>query len=276
MTAYDAFGNVASGYIGTVALSSTDGQAVLPANFTFTALDAGSHTFSVTLETAGTKSLTAEDVVSTSLAGTEFGITVKPAAAHSLAVTGFPSADTAGDSRTVTVTAYDAYGNVATGYSGTVALTSSAAPAVLQGNFTFTSTDKGIHTLSVTLDTAGTQSISANDVSNASISGVQSGIVVSAAPATVLVLTGYPSTTAGASQDFTVTARDPFGNTATGYTGTIRFESSDPQATVGAGLPLNYTFTIGAGKDNGVHVFAPRSRRRERSHSPRRIWSPAR
>ena len=256
VTAYDPYGNVATGYAGTVALSSPDGQAVLPANFTFTALDAGSHSFSVSLETAGTTSLTANDVVATSVAGSESGITVKPAAAHSLAVTGFPSADTAGNSRAVTVTAYDAYGNVATGYTGTVGLTSSDAHAMLPAKYTFTSGDKGIHTLSVALDSAGMQSISASDVSNASVSGVQSGIVVSAASASVLVLTGYPSTAAGAIEEFTVTARDPYGNTATGYTGTIRFESSDPQATAGAGLPLDYNFTNGAGKDNGAHVFS--------------------
>ena len=104
--------------------------------------------------------------------------------------------------------------------------------------------------------TAGTQSITAEDLIDSAIIGTQSGIVVSPAAASILVLSGYPSSTAGVTQDFTVTAQDPYGNTATGYTGTIRFESSDHQATAGAGLPFDYTFTTGTGKDNGVHTFS--------------------
>ncbi|MCH3002886.1 hypothetical protein K3W91_15400, partial [Listeria monocytogenes] len=36
VTALDAFGNIASGYSGTVHFTSTDGHAVLPANMTLT------------------------------------------------------------------------------------------------------------------------------------------------------------------------------------------------------------------------------------------------
>ena len=53
--ARDAYGNTATGYTGTVHFTSTDSNAVLPANHTFTAGDAGTHTFSVTLKTAGTR-----------------------------------------------------------------------------------------------------------------------------------------------------------------------------------------------------------------------------
>ncbi len=48
MIVHDPYGNVATGYTGTVDLSSTDPRAVLPA-YTFTATDAGTHTFAVTL-----------------------------------------------------------------------------------------------------------------------------------------------------------------------------------------------------------------------------------
>ena len=53
VTAYDAYGNVATGYTGTVALTSSDPHAVLPSSYTFTPSDAGRHVFSVTLETSG-------------------------------------------------------------------------------------------------------------------------------------------------------------------------------------------------------------------------------
>ena len=66
----------------------------------------------------------------------------------------------------------------------------------------------------------------------------------------MLIVAGYPSpTTVGASHTFTVTAKDASNNTATGYTGTVHFSSSDGAAT----LPANYTFV---GGDAGAHTFS--------------------
>ncbi len=48
---------------GTAHFTSSDIQAVLPANYTFTGVDAGVHVFSVTLKTAGSQSITATDTV---------------------------------------------------------------------------------------------------------------------------------------------------------------------------------------------------------------------
>ncbi len=257
VTAYDAYGNVANGYTGTVALSSSAGHAVLPPDFIFNASDAGTHSFSVTVDTAGTQLITATDILTTSITGSETAINVQPAAAHSLTVTGFPTTDTAGAANTVIVTAHDAYGNVATGYAGTVAYSSSDGHAILPAGYTFTDQDAGTHSFSVTLKSAGPQTITVDDVVSNTITGTQSGIVVNPAAPSVLVLSGYPSlTTAGVGQSFKVTAQDPYGNIATGYTGTIQFQSSDGQDTAGAGLPINYTFTTGAGQDNGVHLFS--------------------
>ena len=47
----------------------------------------------------------------------------------------------------------------------------------------------------------------------------------------------------------TVTAKDTYGNTATGYTGTVQFSDSSGNNT----LPANYTFTT---NDHGVHTFS--------------------
>ena len=60
VTAMDAYGNVVTGYTGTVAITSSDGQAVLPPNAVLTN---GVGSFSVTLETAGSQSITATDTV---------------------------------------------------------------------------------------------------------------------------------------------------------------------------------------------------------------------
>src|SRR5262249_35808130 len=45
VTAEDAYSNVATGYSGTVEFTSSDSQAVLPSNYTFTSGDAGVHNF---------------------------------------------------------------------------------------------------------------------------------------------------------------------------------------------------------------------------------------
>ena len=110
--------------------SSTDPQAVLPANFTFSTADQGTYTFTVTFKTAGTQAITATDTCNGAIVGSEDNIIVQAAAASSLKVSGFPTTGTAGTPETFTVTAYDAYGNVATGYTGTVHFTSSDARRV--------------------------------------------------------------------------------------------------------------------------------------------------
>ena len=62
-------GDVDNTYRGTIHFTSTDSAATLPANYTFTSADAGTHTFSVTPNTAGTVSITATDTVTASITG---------------------------------------------------------------------------------------------------------------------------------------------------------------------------------------------------------------
>jgi len=61
-----------SKYLGTVHFTSSDGAASLPANYTFTVLDAGSHTFTggVTLNTSGTDTITVSDAHQAATPGT--------------------------------------------------------------------------------------------------------------------------------------------------------------------------------------------------------------
>jgi ELWxxDGT repeat protein len=348
VTAENTNGTPATGYAGTVYFTSSDGQAWLPANYTFTAADAGLHTFTAALKTAGTQSLTATDTTSGSVTGSQTGISVLPttasrlvfaqqpstttagqaispavtvdvkdqygnqvtadsstvtltlssgtfeggsatfaavasggvatfsalkidtassytlqatdgsltpaisssftvsaAAASTMIVTGFPSPTTAGVVGTVTVTLKDVYGNIASGYTGTVHFTSSDARAALPANYTFSG---GSHTFSVTLKTAGTQSITVTDTTTGSLTGTDAGITVSPAAASQFLLSVPVSVPAGATFSLTLTVEDAFGNVVTGYTGTVHFSSSDGKAT----LPANYTFTAA---DKGVHTF---------------------
>ena len=71
---------------------------------------------------------------------------------------------------------------------------------------------------------------------------------MNAARASQFIIATPTSVTAGAAFSLTVTVEDAYGNVVTGYTGTIRFSSTDNSAT----LPSNYTFTAA---DKGVHTF---------------------
>lgn len=98
---------------------------------------------------------------------------------------------------------------------------------------------------SVTLKTAGTQTVTATDTVTG-ITGTSNNITVNAASASSFVVTPqYLSVYAGLLFNITVTAHDQFGNTATGYAGTVKITASDIQAT----LPANSTLNV------GTHVF---------------------
>ena len=189
------------------------------------------------------------------------GASAVPCTADALEVTAAPSSQ-AGASLTITVTA-TAAGVQCGDYDGTVHFTSTADadpfPATLPTDYQFTpgvGGDNGAHTFSAAakLYTVGTRSITATDTVTSSITG-QGGIAVSPAPASHLVVDGFPSpTVAGVAHDVTVTAKDPWENTDTNYAGIVHFSSTDG-LPFAATLPGNYTFTTGSGADNGVHTF---------------------
>lgn len=79
VTAYDSNYNVATGYTGTTHFTATDGAATLPLDYTFTAGDAGVHTFTggFTLQAPGSQVVTATDTVAPTITGTR-GVVVGP------------------------------------------------------------------------------------------------------------------------------------------------------------------------------------------------------
>ncbi len=242
----DAFGNVVTGYRGTVHFTSTDPRAMLPADYTFTAADMGVHTFTVTLKTAGTQSITATDTATANLTGSQTGIMVTPAAVSTLAVTASPMTVTAGMPVMLTVTAQDAYGNTVTGYTGTVHFTSTDPQMTLPADYTFTAADMGVHTFTVTPLTAGNQTVTVQDTANHLTSNAT--ITVNPAATAAFRIQAPASVSAGQAFVIQVTAVDQYGNATPGYTGTVTFSSSDPQAA----LPADYTFTAA---DNGHASF---------------------
>ncbi len=236
VTALDAYNNTATGYSGTVHFTSNDPAAALPANAT---LMSGVGTFSVTLKTAGSRTVTATDSVNGSITGVSGAVQVNAAAVSHFVVSA-AATSTAGSTVSVTVTAEDPYGNTATNYAGTIHFTSSDAAAVLPGN---SGLANGAATFNATLKTAGSQTITVTDTANSSLTGSSGAVTVSAAAAAQFVVSAGASTTAGSPVTFTVTAFDAYNNIATGYAGTVHFTSNDPSAV----LPANTTLTNGAG-----------------------------
>jgi hypothetical protein len=235
------------GYRGMVHFSSSDPYAILQHPYTFTAADAGSHTFTAALLTVGPQTITVTD--DAGLTDT-FSLVVTPT---SFVLTSFPSPTIAGDEHSFTVTARDFLGNTTTGYVGTVHFTSTDPKAVLPDDYTFTPADAGMHTFSVTLKTAGTQSITVADkLRPANATGTQSGIQVDPGVFSSFVLSGFPSSTqAGVAHDLTVTVKDAYGNIVTGYSGTIQLSSNDGQMDLSAN-----PYTFDPTTDAGVHTFS--------------------
>jgi hypothetical protein len=159
-------------------------------------------------------------------------VAAQPAAAATAThlVVSAPSSATAGTSFSITVSALDGTDTIDPTYTGTVQFTSSDDSANLPANSTLVS---GTATFTVTLETAGDQSITATDTANSAITGQSNGIDVTAASATHLEIEVPSSVDTGTAFSFDVTAEDQFGNTDTSYDQSVTFSSSDD----GAALP---------------------------------------
>jgi sugar lactone lactonase YvrE len=252
VAALDSYGNADPSYTGTVSFTSTDSASgtVLPADYTFTAADKGTHTFTggATLLSAGARTLTATDKANGNFT-VSASLLVMPAPATHLLLAA-PVAAVAGVPFNVTVTALDPYGNVDSNYNGTLSFHSTDThPGVLPSDYTFSSTDKGAHTFAgVTLFTAMENMVTAQDAANASLTA-SAPVTVTAGPVFRFAIAAPASAGAGKPISITVTAFDAYGNLETSYTGTITFTSSDPHPAL---LPPDYTYTP---SDNGTANF---------------------
>jgi hypothetical protein len=192
VTAKNSSGATDTSYSGTIRFTSSDGQAGLPPNFMFVPSDDGTATFTVTLKTAGTQSITATDMANSATTGKLSGISISPAGASQFVLSGLPSSATVGVAQSLTVTAKDPYGNVATNYTGTVEFTSSDTAAILPGNSKFSITSQGVESFPITFETPGTQWLTVKDISSG-FSATQSGILVAPAAPTNLVASAVSS-----------------------------------------------------------------------------------
>ncbi len=172
VTARDASNNTVTAYGGTVHFSSSDAQGVLPAN---APLVNGTATFSATLKTLGNQTVTATDTSTASIGGTSSAINVGTSAPTHFSVSA-PIFAFPGSAFSFTVSAVDAADNVAPTYSGTAHFTSSDPLGSLPAN---SALSNGSGNFSATLNTLGSQSITATDTVSGSINGTSNSINVS-------------------------------------------------------------------------------------------------
>jgi hypothetical protein len=243
VAAVDSSGKALPSYAGTVHLSSSDPQAGLPADYTFSSADHGVHTFWVTLTTATNQSITASDTTNNSVCGTAH-VSVQPAPASAILVIARPST-VVNYAFPIGLVAEDSFGNTATSYAGTLHLSSSDHSASLPADYTFKPADQGTHLFNVTFATGGTQSLTATDVANPSLAGTATIAVSGVTHFAIAVPAG---TVAGTPFNFTVTALDQSGKVVSGYTGTVHFTITDSYVLP----PADYVFVPA---DHGVHTF---------------------
>jgi hypothetical protein len=182
VTALDGANKSLPSYSGTVAFTSSDGQASLPVNSTLTN---GTGSFSATMKTAGSQVVIAADTVTASMTGTSNSINVSPAGTAHFSVLA-PTYVNSGTAFQLDVNALDAWNNVAVSYSGIVHFTSSDGAAALPVDSGFAS---GAGEFSVTLNTTGVQTVTATDTVT-SITGTFSSTVIPAG--TLAIISGQP------------------------------------------------------------------------------------
>ena len=194
----------ASGILYYINIVSSDANATLPGNAD---LSSGTQTFSVTFKTAGSATVTASDVLDgTKTPSTSPSTTVNTSVFAKLQLlmpgetaapgtptgkTGTLAAQTAGTPFNVTVNAVDANWNLINSAGDTVGITSSDANATLPLNAALSG---GTQTFGVTLNTAGSRTVTATDITDGSKTANTS-------PATTV--------NAGAVDHYTVTVSSP-------------------------------------------------------------------
>src|SRR5208337_3701637 len=135
-----------------------------------------------------------------------------------------PTSATAGTVFLVQVTAKDASGHTVTGFNGGVTLTSSdGQPVKLLSPLVF---NNGTAEATITLDRADAVTLTAT---LGTIQGASGRILDSPAAASLIVVSAPSTATAGTGFAITVTARDAFGNRATGFDDGVTLTSSDGQ-----------------------------------------------
>jgi hypothetical protein len=243
VTALDSTNHVVPGYLGTASFTSSDALATLPAKYTFTGGDSGSHQFAgVVLQTAGSQTLTATDTVTAAITGSATvvarGLTAlsrTPSFAEGIAATAVVASftdadplDTPGD-----YTASIQWGD---GSKSSGAIVPNAAGFDVSGTHTYA--EEGSDAIVVTIQDVGAESAIAH--STATVAG---GVVLQGLGNDIIVFghKNFSGTLA------TFTDPDSIGTT-TPYAATIAW--GDGTTSAGT-ITLTTVFTV-----SGSHTYA--------------------
>jgi hypothetical protein len=196
----------------TVSISSSDANAILPAN---APLSSGSASFSITLRTAGSRTVSASNVTHPGIsAGTSSSIAISASSFTKLQVllpgesaspgsatgkTGSPSALTAGTAVNVTVNGVDPFWNLVASVTDTVSIACSDSAATIPANAPMVN---GTASFSLTARTSGGQTVTASDLSDGTKTPASDSVTVNPGAATQLVFATQPSASATAGAPF--------------------------------------------------------------------------
>jgi trimeric autotransporter adhesin len=231
VAAQDQFHQTIAGYAGTVHLATSDPNGSVPVDYTFAPADNGAHTFTngVTLSTAGSQSVSANDVADPTKTGSAT-ITVNPGAATQLSFSRQPGGGTAGVAWTTQpkVSVLDAGGNTVTSSTASVTLAITAGTGNPSGVLTCTNNPKSASAGVVTYAGCKINLAGTGYTLTATASGLTS--TISAAfdtvpgAATKLVYLQQPTAVVAGSviaPAVTATIQDANGNVVTSSTATV-------------------------------------------------------
>ena len=200
IVAEDAQNFAVSSYSGTVALTSTDAAATLPATVTFVH---GKATVQVTFNTAGQQTLTATDSATSTLSGSAITNVAAPDVATHYEILSAPAAVglqgpvAAGAPVVFSVIALDAQNHAVSSYDGKATVTSTNATDNLPGSVTFT---HGVALFRVTFGASGADTLTLTDSSSSTIVG---SLTLTVAAARARSTTGGSTVTAASATSST-------------------------------------------------------------------------
>jgi len=241
----DARGNPVPAVQVTWSAPQAGATAALADSFSITDSSGEATTTATAGTVAGAFSVNAS--INNGAAAVVFALANTAGLAASFEASGIPDVVTAGVARNAMLAVHDLHGNLATSYTGIVALTSSDAVADLApATIEFVAGEGGEHPFIVTFKTAspGLASVTASASDTPTLRGTRAGITVQPGAARAFRVEGFASIVlAETPTSLRVVALDEWGNVASGYSGTVRFSSSDARASV----PADSTLVSGAG-----------------------------
>jgi titin len=168
-----------------------------------------------------------------------------------------PRTTVAGTTYQIVVSARTATNQPDSSYRGTVFITSTDKQALINGlppspaGYSFPAAANGVQIFTVTLKTAGSQSITVTDGSLGSVIG-KSTLTVAPGPTSTFAINYPANAVSGVAHSFTVTAKDAYGNVATNFVGTVNLTATSVPAGVTLTGASSHSYTA---TNKGVFTY---------------------